>query len=228
MKRLRCGGMIVLMFVFLLVACSGPAEESGQNGEANAPEVQGTSAPGPLVPEVTAEGGSGGAGGAGAGGADEQTSERFGLPDAQACQDLAERLENGMGVADTNVTVEEESEFSDASTGLVSPACQIALSASGAEVPAGASLDEFSAEVIRIFTEQGFTADDSAATRENPNGTAFLLRRGDELASVEIDARPLDFETCPADQPLSECGLPPEQIGYAVRIYYSRLVVENP
>lgn len=60
MKRLRCGGMIVLMFVFLLVACSGPAEESGQNGEANAPEVQGTSAPGPLVPEVTAEGGSGG------------------------------------------------------------------------------------------------------------------------------------------------------------------------
>ena len=228
MKLTNWRGILLAAAVLLLAACAGPADETGQNGEANIPEVRGTSAPGPLIPEMTAEGGPGGAGGAGAGEPGEETSERFGLPDAQACQELAETLENGMGVPDTNVTVEEESEFSDASTGLTSPACQIALSATGAEVQAGASLEEFSAEVDRIFTEMGFTADDAAATGENPNGTAFLYRRGEELASVEIDARPLDFENCPETQPVSECGLPPEQIGYSVRVYFSRLVVGEP
>lgn len=222
-------GFLLILVALLLAACAGPGEETGEQGEKGSTQVEGTSAPGPLVPEVTAEG-SGGSGGEGSlgGGAEGTSGEKFGLPDAQACQEMAETLENGLGVPDTNVTVEEESEFSDASTGLASPACQIALSATGVETPSGASLEEFSNRVLEILMEMGFSSDEAAATQENPNGRAYLLRRGTELASIEIDASPLEFEDCPQDSPIDECNLPLEQIGYSLRVFYSQLEVDSP
>jgi hypothetical protein len=239
-RWLRGAWLALVLTLFLLAACAGPVEEEqGGEGEVMATDIVGTTAPGPLVPEMTAEesGGTGGEGGVSNSGGEgeaeanapgDTAGERFGLPSPEACQELAETLETDIGVPETNVTVEEDSEFTDASTGLASPACQIALSANGAEVEAGASLEEFSNAVSQIFANLGFSQDKPAATAENPNGVAYLMRRDQELASVEIDAQAVEFEDCPEDQPVSECNLPPEQISYSLRVYYSQLVNEEP
>ncbi|MCU0507212.1 MAG: DUF333 domain-containing protein [Anaerolineae bacterium] len=73
-------------------------------------------------------------------------------------------------------------------------------------------------DAISAVMEQGGWQEDMNLLADGPTGTATGYRSGDLLCVVAADWNPGPAVTCPADRPISECQVPPNQQMYEVTV----------
>lgn len=90
------------------------------------------------------------------------------------------------------------------------------LHANGTGVDFGSELAVTSALQF-LLEDQGWVID-IRYTADGPTGTAFGLRQENRLALVSVIWIPSDDADCPADRPISECSLTPDQVLYTITV----------
>jgi hypothetical protein len=113
----------------------------------------------------------------------------------------------------TDVT-QTEAPLDDPVTGVTRHGCQLAATWTGAKQDDVVGMSQ---HVSARLTEQGWT-EDQRYTADGPTGTVLGFRKDRLLALLSVDWQPGPAVQCPADQPITECQMLPEQRRYALTL----------
>jgi hypothetical protein len=108
----------------------------------------------------------------------------------------------------------ETAAFRDYITGVSGQGCLITVRGTGADFP---SFVEVAQQLERLLTDQGWTAD-PAFVADSPTGALFGMRKNGQLALVDVGWIARSDVICPKDQPISACGMKPEQQLYTIMV----------
>lgn len=130
--------------------------------------------------------------------------------DAAACDDLADALEQALGVAVTTA----EAPFEDYVGGQTGTGCQMTASGTGLDFE---DLGVVSGALRGMFEAQGWQADIEYEAA-GPTGEAGGYRKDNMLCLWMAEWKPSEDANCPPDQPISACKLSPEQKLYTITV----------
>jgi len=130
-------------------------------------------------------------------------------PEMAACQDLQGVLIDGLQ-AHVEVT---PATFRDLANGVEQSGCQIIATGTAATV---GTWTEVSERMQAALTAAGWQNGQPLA--DGPTGTVIGFAREHKVAQLTVDWQPSAGASCPADQPISDCNLSPEQQQITVKI----------
>jgi hypothetical protein len=206
--------LVLLVAISLLAACGGQA-----GAPTELPGTGGTETPGSTETAV----GTAGAILPGTGGTQTPGASRgpaYIAPSSEDCQKLAADAQATLAAVPEAVAVEETAPFTDTITQETGVGCQVTLTGTGADFPDYESFVDIAAALGVVLQSTGWTPD-PVFVADSPTGTAFAVRRDNELALVSVDWEPAPEANCPQDRPVSECEVTPEQMNYAIRVNYA-------
>jgi hypothetical protein len=140
-------------------------------------------------------------------------------PSSEDCQKLAADVGATLAAEPEAVAVEETAPFTDTLTQETGVGCQVTVTGTGADFPDYESFVDIAAALGVVLQSTGWDPD-PAYVADSPTGTAFAVRRDNELALVNVDWEPAPEANCPQDRPISECEVTPEQMNYTIRVNY--------
>lgn len=123
--------------------------------------------------------------------------------DETACSDMANELAQATGAEVTT----ENADFDDYVANSSGTGCQATATGTGADFE---SAEAVVSNVGAALTSQGWE-DDAQYAAGGPTGSAAAFRQGDDLCLLRVNWEPSPDANCPSDQPISACGLTPEQ-----------------
>ncbi len=127
-------------------------------------------------------------------------------------------LQSGIATIVPTEVAQTEAPLEDFVTGATLQGCQLSAAWTGAQQ------DDFvavSQQTSALLAGQGWT-EDQRYVADGPTGTVLGFTKDGLLAILTVDWRPGPAVQCPADRPIMECAIPPEQ-----RLYTLTLKVAN-
>jgi hypothetical protein len=128
---------------------------------------------------------------------------------AEVCQIIQEDASKALT---TTFTLVASAPFTDTLTGETGQGCS--LTAKGTGVDFGNPSD-VTAKLVSAFV--GWT-EQVAYQADGPTGSATAMTRDMGLLLIRAEWSPAPEVSCPADQPISACGIKPEQQVYTIEI----------
>jgi hypothetical protein len=104
--------------------------------------------------------------------------------------------------------------FEDYAQGGRGTGCLITAKGTGVDFPSTSAL---ASNLHFLLEDLGWVLDIRYAA-DGPTGTAFALRKENSLVLVGLMWTPSADADCPADKPISDCKLAPEQILYTITV----------
>jgi Tol biopolymer transport system component len=92
--------------------------------------------------------------------------------------------------------------------------CQAAITGTGAQFESPSAVVN---ELGAMLESQGYTSDPDLVA-DGPTGTSQGYRNGDQICWASAGWQPDAATSCPADQPISACDVPPEHQDYTVTL----------
>lgn len=129
---------------------------------------------------------------------------------AEQCQDLQSAMAETIATA---VSL-ETTDFQDYISGTAGTGCQLTATGTGAEFESFGAVAE---DLKALLSEAGWT-EDPQYLADGPTGTATGFRNANQLGLLSVEWQPSAQVSCPADQPISACEVPPEQQIYTVTL----------
>jgi len=129
----------------------------------------------------------------------------------EACYALGEAMMQTINITVTLATVP----FQDPIGGGAGTGCQAVGTGTGLDFEAAWPVG---ADIAAMLQERGWT-EDMAYTADGPTGSARGFRQGDALCLVHAGWEPAAEAACPADRPIFECELAPEQQLYTIWLH---------
>jgi len=128
-----------------------------------------------------------------------------------SCQEVRTIAEEALG---RQATVTAGVPFQDPITGKSGSACQATITGTGVDFE---SPDEVMQKLKAVLGARGWSEDVMYAA-DGPTGTGTGMINGDQLCLLIAMWIPAGEARCPADRPISECELKPEQQLYTVTL----------
>lgn len=128
-----------------------------------------------------------------------------------ACYDLGEAMMQTINITVTLETVP----FQDPIEGGAGTGCQIVGTGTGLDFE---SAWQVGADVADMLQERGWT-EDMLYAADGPTGSARGFRQDEALCLVNAGWEPAAEAACPADRPIFECELAPEQQLYTISLH---------
>lgn len=130
-------------------------------------------------------------------------------PDAE-CQALSKAVSGTLNAEATT----ETAGFRDYVADINGQGCLITVRGTGSQFPGFVQVAQ---QLQALLEGQGWTVD-PAYFADSPTGTLFALRKGSELALVDVGWLASAGVNCPPDQPISACDIKPEQQNYTITV----------
>ncbi len=127
------------------------------------------------------------------------------------CESLASATRRTLDVDPNAVSIDPAAEFIDpmGGSGL---GCLIEIRGDGTLFK---HFENVAAQLKYMFQGLGWQ-EDTRYLADGPTGTATAFRRGRDLAQVIVDYQPSENVSCPEDQPISACEIPPKEQIYTI------------
>lgn len=138
------------------------------------------------------------------------------LPTANLCYDLGQMV---MQTLQVTATI-QEAPFTDYARAGSGVGCLIEATGTGADFESPWKI----ADDLRAVLDAQDWFEDILYLADGPTGTAAGFWRDDHLCLLSAGWQPEDEADCPADQPISECELEPEQQWYTIGLHCARAV----
>jgi len=140
--------------------------------------------------------------------------------DTATCNELADALEQALGIAMTRA----EAPFEDYIGGQTGTGCQMSANGTGLDFE---SLTVIVDALGKVFEGRGWQADIEYEAA-GPTGEAGAYRKDNALCLWEAGWKPSEDAQCPSDQPISACKLSPEQKLYTVVVRCAQGIAPTP
>jgi len=137
-----------------------------------------------------------------------------------ACSDLRTAVSRTLGVE----AVSREAAFQDYVTGQMGTGCQITAIGTGLDFESFPSVAD---TLISMLGSMGWV-EDLQYRADGPMGTATALRLENRLCLLQAGWAPSPDAHCPADAPVGECDLTPEQRLYTIDLFCAQSPTAGP
>jgi hypothetical protein len=136
------------------------------------------------------------------------TGDQYELLEPAMCQTIQEMAQQALGV---NFTMEAQAPFLDPISGESGQGCRLTATGTGKQFTSP------SAAVEALVSQSGFTEQPNYQA-DGPTGSGTAAVRDMALMVISANWSPDASVQCPADKPISECNLTPEQKIYTIQI----------
>ncbi len=144
------------------------------------------------------------------------------LPSQEQCDGLAQLLSEALSRATGQSTpleiTESEVPMTDPSNGATGTGCRAMATGTGTQF---GSPDAVMKQITAVFVEGGWQEDIKLAAG-GPTGIGSGFRAGDLVSMAFAGWQPDAVTTCPSDQPISACQVPPEHQAYTITLDTAR------
>lgn len=104
--------------------------------------------------------------------------------------------------------------FTDIRTGEKGTGCLLNATGTGQHFQ---SINQVAKDLETMLTKQGWQPDNNYAA-DGPSGKQRGFRQGNSLALLKVETNPSQNVKCPANQPISSCQGPPQQMVYEISL----------